>query len=139
MRRSVSVLLSVLLASAAPAKCATEAYTIGGLVSSSTDSAPIEGAEVSVAYGESGGNISATRTASVQTGRDGRYSVEFQFYPLSPSHRGSDECKAKLTSVSVSVSAASFESLSQELLLNGTATTANYSLKRTAVNRHGVD
>jgi len=139
MNRSVSVLLLLLLSSAAHAKCATETYIVGGFIGSSPDSAPVEGAEISVAYGENVGDLSAARTAVAQTGKDGHYSVEVRFYPLSASRRGSDECNAKLTSVSVSVSAAGFESLSQLLSLDGTAATANYSLKRTAVNRHGVD
>jgi len=139
MNRSASVLLSLLLSSAVHAKCATETYIIGGFIGSYPDSAPVEGAEISVAYGENAGGMSAARTAVAQTGKDGHYSVELRFYPLGSSRRGSDECNAKLTSVSVSVSAAGFESLSQLLSLNGTVATANYSLKRTAANGGGVD
>jgi hypothetical protein len=135
MKHLIATLLA-LTASSVQAKCANELYTFAGKVAAQ-DSAPISGALVAVAWSEGVHGTTFERTA--RTDSTGRYSVELPFYPWSGNEHGTDLCNAKLAEVAVLVAAPGFVEQQAELPVNGSQTTANYSLKRTAANRHGVN
>ena len=136
MKPFAGIFFTVLLSTVAHAKCANELYEVSGNVKDSTDFSPIAGAEVVLTWSELGGAVSQTLTAKTNT--VGNFRARIRFYTWSGMVGSSDRCQAKLTSISLSVSASGFESEVGEQAITGSATTANYSLKRTAVNRHGV-
>jgi hypothetical protein len=129
-------LLAVALLPSAHAKCANDLYAISGAVTDFASSQPLPGAGLAVTWTDPPGR---ERTISAQTDASGHYLLQVAFYPWSSGVHGADECNAKLTQVSVSISAGGFASQVVEQSLTGLATTANYSLKRTAANRRGVD
>jgi hypothetical protein len=134
-------MLSLLLASTAHAECSIEIYRVSGIVNSAADSSPVAGAKVVVIYNQPGYAAPDSKASGVvlsvaaQTDQNGRYQLDVNFDPLSANGPGTEACKNKLAFVTVSVSAVGFELLLQEQQLSGAASTANYSLKRTAAER----
>jgi len=135
MKHLIAALLT-LTAPSVQAKCANELYTFTGKVAAQ-DSAPISDALVAVAWNETVHGTTLERTA--HTDSTGRYSVELPFYPWSGNKHGTDLCNAKLTDVAVLVAAPGFAEQQTELSVEGSQTTANYSLKRIAASGGGVD
>ena len=136
MKRLTFALLVLCFACSVHAKCANKLYIFTGIVASE-DAAPIPDALVAVAWNDTVQGTTLERTT--HTDSSGRYSIEVPFYPWSRSARGSDKCNAKLSEVSVLVAASGFVEQKAEQAVKGAQTTANYSLKRTAANRHGVN
>jgi hypothetical protein len=133
MKHLAIALLAVLPVPSALAKCANVLYTIAGTVVTAQDTAPVSGALVALAWNDTVQSTTLERTA--RTDSAGRYSIEVPFYPWSGDAHGTDQCRAKLTEVSVLVAAPGFIEQKSTLPIAGKAVTANYSLKRTAAGR----
>jgi hypothetical protein len=132
MKHLAIALLALLSAPHALAKCANVLYTITGTVVAAPDSSPVSDALVALVWNDTVGGATLERTA--HTDSAGTYSIEVPFYPWSGSGLGGDKCSAKLTKVSVLVAAPGFVEQKADQPITGTATTANYSLKRTAAD-----
>jgi hypothetical protein len=131
-------LLFALFSTVAEAKCADELYEVGGDVTNVSDSSPIAGAEIVITWKELAGSIFRNTTA--KTNLVGHYRARIHFYPWSGEKvGGGDECRAKLSRISLTFSASGFDSGAKEQEVAVSPVMANYSLKRTAANRHGVD
>jgi hypothetical protein len=131
MKRIALIVASILANLSAHARCSNESYTISGLVTEASSSSPVVGAEVAITWTD----FSQSHKVTAQTDSMGRYSISLAFRPWSGNVNGHDECRAKLTQTSVIVSALGFERQSGAQPVPSVATTANYSLKRTAAGR----
>jgi hypothetical protein len=126
----LAILLGVFIVVSAQAKCANVLYTVTGTVVTVADSAPISDALVVLIWNDTVKGTPLERTA--RTDATGRYSIEVPFYPWNGNVRGTEQCDATLGEVTMLVAAHDFDQLEVSQLITGTATTANYSLKRTA-------
>ena len=129
-------LLVALTPTIACGKCITTWHDITGIVAAA-DATPIPNAKVVVAWSVLTRQVK--ETSVVQTDANGRYSVHLPFYTGSGSTLFGDVCKAILSKVSIEVSAPEYEPSGSIVPVGSGAVTANYSLKRTAANRHGVN
>jgi hypothetical protein len=137
MKRISSILFGFFLAFSAHARCTNVLYALSGSVTEAPGLLPIAGADVTVQWTDfAKGRIFK---AVSHTDEAGRYSASVPFRPWSGNTHGHDVCSAKLLEVSVTVAAHGFERHVQKEPIAGAVSTANYSLKRTAANRLGVD
>jgi hypothetical protein len=125
-----AILLGAFIAVSAQAKCTNVPYTVIGTVVTIEDSSPVSDALVVLMWNDTVKGTLLERTA--RTDAAGRYSIEVPFYPWRGNVRGTDQCDATLGEVTMFVAAPGFDSQQVSQLITGTATTANYSLKRTA-------
>jgi hypothetical protein len=130
VKRLTVTLLLLFAVPYAQAKCAAEAYSFSGSVTRTAEGAVISNAEITLTWSDP--PSAQPQTVSAQTDAAGKYSIRLMFYPWSGTIAGADQCRAKLSSVSVHISAPGFVSQAIALTVSSVATTANYSLKRTA-------